>query len=78
MTVEEKGCFTRRTGSSFYWSFSSFSLLMADLTVTAEVVLEGEPESFACGRTTVLVLFIFEKALIISNCYHLTVLSNRV
>lgn len=51
---------------------------MADLTVTAEVVLEGEAESFACGRTTVLVLFIFEKALIISKCYHLTVLSNRV
>lgn len=29
----------------FYWSFSSFSLLMADLTVTAEVVLEEETNS---------------------------------
>lgn len=26
-------------GQGFYWSFSSFSLLMADFTVTAEVVL---------------------------------------
>lgn len=51
---------------------------MADLTVTAEVVLEEEAESFAYGTTTVLVLLIFEKALIISNCHHLIALPNRV
>lgn len=55
----KKGCFTRRTGSSFYWSFNSFSLLMADLTVTAEVVLEEEAESFACGSTTACTSVIF-------------------
>jgi len=48
----KQGCFTRRTGHSFYWSFNSFSLLIADLTVTAEVVLEEEAESSARGSRT--------------------------
>lgn len=53
------GCCTRRTGCSVYWSFNSFSLLIADLTVTAEVVLEEEAESSARGSITTRANIIF-------------------
>lgn len=34
-----------------YWSFNSFSLLIADLTVTAEVVLKKKKKSFELKKT---------------------------
>lgn len=58
---KKKRCFTRRTGCGIYWSFNSFSLLIADLTVTAEVVLEEEVESSARGSTTTRAVIFWRK-----------------